>query len=101
MVGPAQAERKVRLAGLQDLVDRTLKDAAATEPVVVIAKALDAVLACQIGLRLPRLGQAQIVEAQVRRHVGLVVIWKKRQGLGRVGPLGEALAPPDIVFRGG
>ena len=29
------------------------------------------------------------------------MIWKKRQGLGRVGPLGEALAPPDIVFRGG
>ena len=43
LVGPAEAEREVGLAGRQHLVERALEQPPAAEPVVVVAEAVDAV----------------------------------------------------------
>src|SRR5262245_18840819 len=99
LVGPAQAERKVGLAGFQNFLKWTLQQAAAVEPVVVIAEAVDSVFAGQVGLSLPRLWQSQVVEAQIGRQVRLVVPPKLRLAAGDVRPLGEAAYPPPIVLR--
>jgi hypothetical protein len=66
---------------------------------VVVAEAMDAVLAGEIGLLLTDFRNAQVVVAEVCRERGLDC------GLGRVcwlwhlAPLGESRAPPRVVFR--
>ena len=91
----------VGLAAPQDLVDGALQQPPALEPVVVVAEGVDAVLAGQRRLGRAGLGEAQIVEAQVRRQLGLLVAREARPRPGDVGPLGEALAPPLVVLGGG
>ena len=52
-----------------------------------------------IGLRLPRFRHPEVVVAEVGRQVRLIVAGKERPGLADVRPLGETLAPPDVIFR--
>ena len=99
LVGPGQAVGEVRLAAGADLLDRALQQPVAVEPVVVVAEAADAVLPRQRRLRGARLGQAQVVEAELARQVRLVMALVERPRLGDVAPLGEALAPPGVVLR--
>ena len=98
LVGPAQGEGEVRLAGRQHFFERPLQQSAAVEPVVVVDEAVHAVLAGQLGLRDPHLGHPQVVVAELAREVGLIVPGKQGAGLGHVVPLGEALAPPLVVL---
>src|SRR5262249_22537129 len=101
LVGPAETERKVGLAAREHFVERPLQQAPAAERVVVVTKAVDAVLARERRLLLAPLGHAKIVVAEFRRHVRLVVPWKERTCARDVGPLGEPESPPFVVFRDG
>ncbi len=78
LVRPADAEREVGFAAAVHLVERTLEQAPPVEPVVVVAEAVDAVAARERGLRGARLGDAQVVEAEIRRQVRLVVPGEER-----------------------
>ena len=55
----------------------------------------------QLRLCRARLGQAEVVEAQVGRDVRLIVAGKQRCSARDVGPFGEAPAPPLVVLRSG
>ena len=76
-----------------------LEQLLAAEPVVVVAKAMDSVLAGEIGLLLADFRKAQFVVAEVCGKMGLVMAWKERGSLGYIAPLGESRAPPLVVFR--
>ena len=99
VVGPAEAEGEVGLAGGQHLVEGALQQLlAVAEPVVIVAEALNAGLAGQRCLLLAHLRQAQVVEAQVGRDARLVMAAEQRLGLGNISPLGESFSPPFVIF---
>ncbi len=100
VIRPGEAEGKVRLLGSDHLLERALQEAFSGEPVMPVAERLDAGAAGQLGLRRPGFRDAQVIEAQVRRKVGLIMSGKQRTRLGHVGPFGEALAPPGVILRG-
>ena len=95
LVGPAQAEREVRLARGEHFVERPLDDALPGKPVVVIAERFNAILPGKVGLGRTRLRAPKVVKSQIGGNVRLVVSRIERRGLGGVGPLREALAPPS------
>lgn len=66
---------------------------------MVVAEAMDAVLAGEIGLLLADFWKAQVVVAEVCGEMGLVVAGEERGGSGHVAPLSETRAPPLVVFR--
>src|SRR5262245_6908998 len=99
-VGPAQAERKIRPAGSEDLFERALEQPSSiSEPVVVGASAFDAVLTREPRLRLAGLRLSQVVEAEVGRDVRLIVTAKQRARLRGVRPFRETRTPPFVVLR--
>nr|WP_246173707.1 hypothetical protein [Limnoglobus roseus] len=63
LIGPAEAKREVWLATLQDLVHWAMQQAAAAEPVMIIAKATNTVLSGELGLCGTGFWQPQIIEA--------------------------------------
>src|SRR5260370_6246957 len=94
LVRPAQAVREVRLARSAYLLDGAFEQSLAGKPIVVIAKAVQRVLARKRGLLLADLRHAQVIEPRVRRQLRLVVpdeIWRRAS---YVSPLRETLAPP-------
>ena len=64
---------------------------------MVVAEAVDAVLACQIRLLLPYFRKAKVVVAEVCWEMGLIMASEKRLGLCNVTPFGEAWSPPLVV----
>ncbi len=66
---------------------------------MVIAEAMDAVLAGEIGLLLTDFRKAKVVVAEVCGQTGLVVTGEEWGGSGNVAPLGEPRTPPLVVFR--
>src|SRR5215510_3366881 len=94
LVGPANAEWKIGFARCKNFLEWTLEYPATGKPVVVVAKPLDAIRAGQIGLFLTGLGNAQIVKAEIRRNVRLVMPFEQGFRCCGVGPLRETLAPP-------
>ena len=101
LIGPAEAEGEVGFARCQHLVKGAFQNTPAVEPVMVVTEAVDAVLSCQFGLRLTRLGKSQVVEAEVCRQVRLFMTPEQRFSLGDIGPLGESFAPPFVIFGNG
>jgi hypothetical protein len=100
LIGPRQAERDPRLAGLEHLGERTFEDATATaEPVVPVGERLHPVLLRELALCGTRLAQAKVVEPEVGRQVWLDMATEQGARLGGVGPLGEARPPPLVVLR--
>ena len=98
-VGPADAEGEVGPAAGEQPLHRLLQDPPAVEPVVVEAEAVDAVAAGHLGLPLEHALIVEVVVADVEvGHMGLVVAFEHRPAAADVGPLGEALAPPLVVF---
>src|SRR5713101_3202422 len=97
-VGPTETERKLRTARLEDLVKGAIQEAPTIEPVVIVAEARDPMGPGQVRLGLPCLRDAQIVEAEIRRQMRLVVSLEERLGLDDVSPLREARAPPLVVL---
>jgi hypothetical protein len=72
------------------------------KPVVVVAEAVNTVLAGQVGLSLPDLRKPEIVETELGGHVRLIVPVEQRTRARDVGPLREALAAcgqPVVVDR--
>lgn len=65
------------------------------------AEAGDAVAAGQGCLLLEDGGIGEVVEAERAGEAGLVVALEAGEGLGDVGPFGEAGAPPAVVFGNG
>src|SRR5262245_27917700 len=66
-----------------------------------VTKALDTVFFGQLRLGLACLGQAEVVEAQVRWQLRLVMPAKQGPRPRHVGPLREASPPPPVVLRNG
>jgi len=99
MIGPAQAERKIGTPGVKDLIEGPLKkNTPTTEPIMVIAEALNAVLAGHFCLIKARLFQAQIIEPQIRGNTRLIMPSEQRTSGTHVCPLCEPRAPPLVVF---
>ena len=99
LVGPAQAEGKVRSTGFQHAFQGHFQKAPPTEPVIVVAEAVDAVAAGQVGLLFHHLRDAQVVIAEIRGLARLVMALVIRLGLGHIDPFRETRAPPLVVFR--
>src|SRR5262249_39876632 len=101
LVSPGEAERKIGLAGRQHFVEGSLEQTLAMEPIMPVTKALDTVFSGQLRLGRPDLREAEVVEAQVRRQVRLVMSAKQGPRPRHVGPLREAFPPPLVVLRNG
>ena len=101
LVGPTEAEGKVRSAGPQHPFEWHFQQPFPTEPVVVVAEAVDAVATRQFGLMLHDIDDPKVVETEVGRQAGLKMALENRRGLADVRPLGEALAPPLVVLGDG
>src|SRR6185295_16061666 len=99
LVRPADAERKIGLAGGQHRVERLLEQPLSAEPVVVVAERIDAMLAGEVRLRDACARIGEIVVAELRRLVRLRVTGKDGSAAPNVGPLGKSLTPPGIVLR--
>jgi len=64
MICPAQTEREIGLAALENLVERALeKLLAVAEPIMVIAKTLYYGFSCKLRLLLTHFGKTQIIES--------------------------------------
>ena len=98
LVGPAQAEWQVGLTRRQDLVKGPLQEAAAREPVMIVAKPGDPVFPSEVSLGPPGIGEPEVVKPQVGRQVGLLVTLELRTSPGYIGPLGESRAPPLLIL---
>ena len=98
LVRPAHAEGKVRRAARDHVLERALEQAPAVEPVEVVAEAVQAVRARERGLGVGDARVRQVVVAERPGHAGLLVPGEERLRAAHVRPLGEALAPPAVVF---
>src|SRR5205085_9325241 len=96
-VRPADAERQVDVARHQRF-QWTVEQLAPAEPVVVVAEAVDAVLAGKRRLPSLHFHEAQVVVPELGGKDGLLMPAKSRPPLRDIRPLGEALPPPTIVF---
>src|ERR1035441_7933119 len=68
---------------------------------MIVAKSMNPILARQRGLRLAGFRHAQVIEAEVRWKLRLIMALEERTGLGNVDPLRKSLSPPGVVFRNG
>src|ERR1043166_6619757 len=82
LVGPAEAERKVRRSGREHFLERALEKAPALKPIMVIAEAVNAVFSGEPGLRFTNLAKAKVVNTKISRQVGLIVFRKSRACAG-------------------
>jgi hypothetical protein len=98
-VRPAECEWKVGMPRRQHLVEWATQHPSSTEPVVVIEESRDGVLTCQSGLQIPRFRNAEIVEPELSRKVGLTVSRVQGLALGDDAPLSESPAVPRVVLR--
>ena len=73
VVGPAEAEGKIRLTAPDQRFYWFLENLTTREPVVIKAERMYPVLLGQVGLRLSSLWQSEVVEPEVSRDVGLIV----------------------------
>src|SRR6185369_15304235 len=62
LIRPAQAKRHIAFRILQHVVQRLMQDALSGEPIVVIAKRVDAVLLRQCNLLMTHFAQTQIIK---------------------------------------
>lgn len=63
-VCPAEAEWKIRFTRLEDGLEGAIQDSApASEPIVVVAERLDAMVAGQVSLGLANFRDSQVVKA--------------------------------------
>ncbi len=98
-IRPGKAKGKIRLAACQNLIKRTLKQALAPKPIMPITKTLNPSLPRQGSLRLAHFWNAEVIETQIGGDMRLIMPAKEGFGFGNVGPLGEAIPPPGVVFR--
>src|SRR5262249_10614361 len=98
-VRPAETVREVGPPGHAHCFDRALEQALACEPIVVIAEAVNRMLARKRRLLLKRFAHTQIIETEIPWQMRLVMSDKIRLRPGNVGPLTESLAPPLVVLR--
>src|SRR5262249_14439942 len=98
LIGPREAERQPRFSARKDLRERSFEQALPREPVVPIAKCLDAVTLSEVGLCCTRLGQPQIVEPELAREIRLHVTAEQGSRPRDVRPFCEPRTPPRIVL---
>ena len=96
-----QRRREIGSAAAKHGVERALEQAAAVEPVMVVAEAADAVFSCERRLRRSGSGSAGRSSRGQRGTCGWTVAEKCGRALDDVRPFGETLAPPGIVLRNG
>ena len=98
-VHPHQAERHVRAAVLEHVVERAPPRAVTLEPVVLVAERVDAVRRGDAGLSGAGLRQTQVVEAEIARQARLIVAGEQPLGAHNAEPFGEARAVPRVGLR--
>ena len=98
LVRPSETKAEIRFSKVGHVVDWSSEEAPSVEPIMPIAESLDTMATSHISLRLPNLREPEIVETQVSGQMGLVVEPEQRFAPRDEGPLGEALAPPGVVF---
>src|SRR5688500_10126509 len=108
VVDPTEAEGNLRLSGREDFVERRPDLRAAVRPAVRVAERVDPVLPRQLGLREARLGNPDVVEAQLPGEVRLLVAGKNGARGGNARPVrlpgverdeaGHALAHPAARY---
>src|SRR5262249_14338248 len=98
LVRPTDAERKVRFAGSQHVVEGALQDAPAGEPVVGVAETMNAVLPLELRLGRARLRRTAVVEPEAGGRLRLIMALEQRPRRGNARPFGEALAPPCVIL---
>ncbi len=99
LVRPAHAEREIGRPARDHLLERTLEQALAVEPVEVVAEPVHAVCLRECGLRVRDARVGEVVVAERARRPGLLVAGEQRLRPAHVRPLGEAFAPPEVVLR--
>jgi hypothetical protein len=95
-IGPANAERRVGLATFQDVVHGTFKNAPPIKPIMVIAKATDAMVERKFGLgsAFPAVASYKIPN---RWEGGLVMARKPGCGFHDIGPFCETFTPLVVL----
>ena len=83
LVCPAEGEGEVGLSRGEHLVEGPVEEALPVEPVVVVAEAVDARITRKLRLPLSRFRKPQVIEAEVRRDVWLIVAREQRLGRAR------------------
>src|SRR5450432_921633 len=101
VVGPAQTKFEIYIFVGGKILDRRFEQSLAAEPVKIKTERGKAGLFCQRHLPLLNLRDSQIVETELRGKPRLIVADELRNRLGDVGPLGEAVSPPFVVFVNG
>src|SRR5258707_11434808 len=86
-VSPTKAEGEIWFAGIQYLVKRTLQQSSSFEPIMIIAKAVDAILTGQVSLSLSGFRKTQIIEPEIRRKVGLIMPLECGFRVGHIRPV--------------
>ncbi len=99
LVGPAQRERQVGLAGIEHLLERPIQHASSAEPVVVVQESRDPVVPSQSRLEVPGLRDPQVIEPELSRQVRLTMPRVEGLAAGHDAPLGEPGAVPRIILR--
>src|SRR6202011_1982118 len=98
LVGPDEAERKRESRILQVSLQRLLENAAPVEIIVIKAKPVDTRGARKLDLPREHVPVRQIVKPEVARDARLIVTDEARHATREISPLGEAGAPPLVVF---
>ena len=66
-IRPTDTERKIGLAELENILERTSEQHLTVEPIVVVTEGEDPVLARELSLVRTRIGHAQIIKPEVSR----------------------------------
>ena len=98
LIRPAEAEREIRLAGLENFPERAVQfPHTVPEPVVIIAEAFYAIFSGKVCLRFPRFRKTQIVITEFSRDMGEIMPGIAFFRFPEIGPLGKTCAIPEIV----
>src|SRR5437588_2765392 len=78
LVGPADAEGKIRSTRAEHRVERLLQERLAAKPVVVIAESIDTMRVCELSLTLAHVRIGKVVITELTGFMGLPVTRKQR-----------------------
>ena len=98
LIRPTQTKRHIAPFVLEHIVNGFVQQPLPGEPIVVIAERVDAVGLRQLDLLAANLTKPQVIKAEIRRQVRLIVAFKERLCLCGVGPFRETLTPPCVVL---
>ena len=100
-IRPHQGEGHVDVARGEEILERFFQQALAVETVVIEHEAGQSGVSRHRRLTAHDIDVVEAVIAEIARNARLVMIVETRLAARDIGPFGEALAPPAVVFRNG